>query len=224
VFISLQKTRLLDPTLNFLGTNDHPGDYRSSGCSACHVAYANDRSPTYPASTPSTATSAWPRAARRRPRGSRFVKTVDPAIPKDERATPITHRFTLQIPTSQCIVCHIHPGTNVLRLSRLHVGTTRLMGADVSRPAEKSDRRRVHHAQMNNPDETAARGCGPTRISWSVPELNSAARHTQFADFHGHGWVYRAVFKRTGGNLLDHRGGQSRTSPPEADGRSRPAG
>ncbi len=44
VFIGLQKTRLFDPTLNFLGTNDHPGDYRSSGCSACHVVYANDRS------------------------------------------------------------------------------------------------------------------------------------------------------------------------------------
>lgn len=29
VFIGLQKTRLLDPTLNFLGTNDHAGDYLS---------------------------------------------------------------------------------------------------------------------------------------------------------------------------------------------------
>ena len=47
VFIGLQKTRLLDPTLNFLGTNDHPGDYRSSGCTACHVVYANDRSPVH---------------------------------------------------------------------------------------------------------------------------------------------------------------------------------
>ena len=30
VYLGIQKTRLLDPTLNFLGTNDHPGDYRSS--------------------------------------------------------------------------------------------------------------------------------------------------------------------------------------------------
>src|SRR5436309_8610014 len=44
VFISLQKTRLLDPTLNFLETNDKPGDDRSSGYTACHVVYANDRS------------------------------------------------------------------------------------------------------------------------------------------------------------------------------------
>ena len=46
VFLGLQKTRLHDPLLGFLGSNDHPGDYRSSGCSACHVVYANDRSPT----------------------------------------------------------------------------------------------------------------------------------------------------------------------------------
>ena len=49
VFLGLQKTRLLDPTLNFLGTNDHPGDYRSSGCTACHVIYANDRDPSHSA-------------------------------------------------------------------------------------------------------------------------------------------------------------------------------
>jgi len=43
VFLGLQKTRLHDPLLGFFGSNDHPGDYRSSGCSACHVVYANDR-------------------------------------------------------------------------------------------------------------------------------------------------------------------------------------
>ena len=37
----------LDPMLSLLGTNDHPGDYRSSGCTACHVVYANDRSPVH---------------------------------------------------------------------------------------------------------------------------------------------------------------------------------
>src|SRR5215212_4494379 len=46
VFLGLQKTRLHDPLLGFMGSNDHPGDYRSSGCSACHVVYANDRSPS----------------------------------------------------------------------------------------------------------------------------------------------------------------------------------
>ena len=76
VFIGLQKTRLFDPTLNFLGTNDHPGDYRSSGCSACHVIYANDRSPVH----------SGPYAAY----GNRgFSFNPDPTIPKNEPGHPI---------------------------------------------------------------------------------------------------------------------------------------
>ncbi|MEO8461113.1 MAG: hypothetical protein ABI451_11340, partial [Dokdonella sp.] len=35
--LNIAKTRLNDPLLWFLGTNDNPGDYRSSGCTACHV-------------------------------------------------------------------------------------------------------------------------------------------------------------------------------------------
>ena len=49
VFLGLQKTRLLDPLLSFPGTNDQPGDYRGSGCTACHVVYANDRSAVHSA-------------------------------------------------------------------------------------------------------------------------------------------------------------------------------
>ena len=41
--LNLTKTRLNDPLMWFLGTNDQPGDYRSSGCASCHVPYANDR-------------------------------------------------------------------------------------------------------------------------------------------------------------------------------------
>ena len=49
VFLGSQKTRLLDPLLSFPGTNDQPGDYRASGCTACHVVYANDRAPAHSA-------------------------------------------------------------------------------------------------------------------------------------------------------------------------------
>ena len=35
--INITKTRLNDPLLWFSGTNDQPGDYRNSGCAACHV-------------------------------------------------------------------------------------------------------------------------------------------------------------------------------------------
>ena len=47
VFLGLQKTRLFDPLLSFPGTNDQPGDYRNSGCTACHVVYGNDNSPAH---------------------------------------------------------------------------------------------------------------------------------------------------------------------------------
>ena len=101
VYLGLQKTRLLDPTLNFLGTNDHPGDYRSSGCTACHVIYANDRDPSH---------SAFYNAAGNLGRS----QTADTNIPKNESGHPIKHQFTSQIPTSQCMVCHMHPGTNMV--------------------------------------------------------------------------------------------------------------
>ena len=35
--INITKTRLNDPFTWLLGTNEQPGDYRSSGCAACHV-------------------------------------------------------------------------------------------------------------------------------------------------------------------------------------------
>src|ERR1043165_7152812 len=95
VFISLQRTRLFDPTLNFLGTNDHPGDYRSSGCTACHMIYANDRSPVH----------AGPYAQY----GHQGLSAnPDPMIPKHESGHPIQHKFTRAVPSSQCITCHVH--------------------------------------------------------------------------------------------------------------------
>ncbi len=45
--LNIHKTRLNDPFMWFLGTNDQPGDYRSSGCAGCHVVYANDREPRH---------------------------------------------------------------------------------------------------------------------------------------------------------------------------------
>jgi len=59
-----------------------------------------------------------------------------------------------------------------------------------------------------NPEGAAVRGL------WSDPEflqrvstLNSQAKQTQFADYHGHGWNFMAVYKRDRkGNLLDTDG------------------
>jgi hypothetical protein len=197
VLVSLQKTRLFDPTLNFLGTNDHPGDYRSSGCTACHVVYANDRSPV----------NSGP-YAKFGHNGASF--SPDPTIPKNEPGHPIDHTFAVGVPSSQCIVCHIHPGTNVLNEYLGFMWWDNETDGELMYPARQRypTEEQVVQSQMSNPDETAVRGL------WSNPQflenlidLNSSTRHTQFGDFHGHGWVFRAVFKKDReGNMLDYLG------------------
>src|SRR5881628_1339087 len=37
-----------------------------------------------------------------------MTATADPAIPKNEPGHPIRHEFTRAIPSSQCMVCHMH--------------------------------------------------------------------------------------------------------------------
>jgi len=197
VLIGLQKTRLLDPTLNFLGTNDHPGDYRSSGCTACHIVYANDRSPVH--SGP---------YAKYGNRGQSF--SPDPMIPKGESGHPIAHEFVWAPPTSQCLVCHIHPGTTVMNSYVGFMWWDLETDGELLYPKEERNPTAEEYVQaiMNDPNEASARGL------WSNPEflarvaeLNPQARHSQFADFHGHGWVYRAVFKKDRkGNLIDADG------------------
>ena len=197
VMVGLQKTRLFDPTLNFLGTNDHPGDYRSSGCTGCHVIYANDRS----------VVNSGP-YAKFGHLGLSFQP--DPTIPRNQPGHPIKHQFTTAIPTSQCIVCHIHPGTNVLNSYTGYMWWDEETDGELMYPKEQKypTAEEFTRSNMSNPDEAAARG------NWSDPEflarvaeLNPQARHTQFADYHGHGWVFRAVYKKDRhGTLLDHRG------------------
>jgi len=199
VFLGLQKTRLLDPTLNFLGTNDHPGDYRSSGCSACHIIYANDRDPLH---------SAFYNQAGNLGRS----QTADTTIKKDESGHPIKHQFTSQIPTSQCMVCHMHPGTNMVAT---YLGLTwwdnesdgaKMYPAKQHTPSQDEEQEKLDR----NPEGASLRGL------WSdfdflkdtgTPAFNALLRNTQFADFHGHGWLFRKVFKRDRkGNLLDAEG------------------
>jgi hypothetical protein len=199
VYLGLQKTRLLDPLLSLPGTNDHPGDYRASGCSACHVVYANDRS----------AEHAGPYA--RYGHGG-FSASSDPTIPHHDPGHPIQHRFTRSIPSSQCVVCHMHPGTNMVAS---YFGVTwwdNEVDGDKMYPAQQ---RRVSPqqaaaVQAANPEGAAVRGL------WSdenflkqtgSPEFNTKLQNTRFADFHSHGWIFRAVFKRDQhGNLLDAQG------------------
>jgi len=199
VFVSLNKTRLFDPTLNFLGTNDQPGDYRSSGCTGCHVIYANDRSPVH----------SGPYAAF----GNRgFSFSPDPTIPKQESGHPIHHQFAPGngIPTSQCIICHVHPGTNVMNSYIGYMWWDEETDAELVYPAKQRypTSEEVINSQFANPNESAAKNLlSDPEFLANLTDLNDRTKETQFADFHGHGWAYRAVFKHDRkGNLLDHKG------------------
>jgi hypothetical protein len=196
VFLGLQKTRLLDPMLSLPGTNDEPGDYRGSGCTACHVVYANDRSPEHSGSY-----------ARFGHMGE--SASSDPTIAKNESGHPIRHSFTRAIPSSQCMICHVHPGTN---METTYFGYTWWDNESDGEAMYPRDQHNPTNEERNelalrNPEGAAARGL------WSnlefleklgSPEFNSGLKQTQFADFHSHGWVFRAVYKRDRkGNLLD---------------------
>src|SRR6266496_1660076 len=198
VYLGLQKTRLLDPTLNFFGTNDHPGDYRSSGCPACHVPYANDRDPKHSAFYSSAGNLG-------------MSQSADISIPKNESGHPIKHQLTSRIPTSQCMICHIHPGENMVAsyLGLIwwdnETDGDRMYPADQHNPTQSEEQRKLD----SNPEASSLRGL------WSeseflnqtgTPRFNSQLKRTQFADFHGHGWMFRQVFKRDReGNLLNDR-------------------
>lgn len=58
------------------------GDYRASGCSACHVLYADDG----------------------------LTQSQDTTIPRDEPGHPIRHEITTKIPSEQCVHCHNRGG------------------------------------------------------------------------------------------------------------------
>lgn len=194
VFIGLQKTRLLDPTLNFLGTNDHPGDFRSSGCTACHIVYANDRSPVHSGPFAKYGNRGLAAAVP-----DEFVGSPDPTIPKNEPGHPIAHRFTTGVPTSQCIVCHMHPGTTVMNSYLGFMWWDMETDARFMYPQREREPTSEQFMQstMSDPHEASARG------NWSDAEfltesssLNSQLEYTQFADFHGHGWMFQAVFRK----------------------------
>jgi hypothetical protein len=205
---NLHKTRLNDPHLSFLGTNDHPGDFRSSGCTACHVVYANDREIDH----------SGPWAVFGNLGESR---TGDPTIRRGEQGHPIAHRFTRAIPSSQCMTCHHHQPNSFVNT---YLGYTMwdyetdgelLWPEQQAAPTAAETRASLDH----NPEAAAARGkwsdLGFLARVWD--DVNPRAKKTQFADYHGHGWLFRAVFKRDRkGQLLDRDGAVVPFEAPDA--------
>jgi hypothetical protein len=194
VFQGLQRTRLVDPLLFFLGTNDHGGDYRSSGCTACHVIYANDRDPVHSA-----------QYAKHGKEGR--SASADPTISKSESGHPIRHSFTRSIPSSQCVVCHVHPGASYASQYLGYMWWDNETDGEHMYPREAKSMEPEDAARSlaRNAEAASLKGLwSDTKFLKNVVDLNPKLKRTQFADFNGHGWVYRAVFKHDRkGTLLD---------------------
>ncbi|MBM82435.1 MAG: hypothetical protein CMJ78_17865, partial [Planctomycetaceae bacterium] len=205
VYIGLQKTRLLDPTLNFPGTNDHAGDYRQGGCTACHVVYANDRSTVH-----SGPFAKYGNKGQAASETDEFVLNVDPTIPTNEPGHPIAHRFTRAMPTSLCIGCHIHPGTTVMNSYLGYLWWDQESDGEFFYPPEQKyqSSEEFTNSQMRNPNDTVARtNLTDEDFLSEVTQLNPSLKKIQVGDFHGHGWTFRAVFKKDRqGHVLDKKG------------------
>lgn len=248
--LNIHKTRLNDPHTWFFGTNDQPGDYRTSGCSACHVPYANDRE--------------WESSGMYAKYGNKGqTVTVDPTVNGEhfpemigEKGHPIRHAFTSAIPTSQCMSCHMHqPNMFVntylgytmwdyesdapLMWPEKQVDRGRQEVGQKRRKEEKVATREYWHGDAHHEEETygpwgrmreildrnpeAAAAAGKWRELAFLEEVwrdvNPKAKDTQFADYHGHGWNFRAIFKRNReGDLLDKAGNVvSNTDPDKFD-------
>lgn len=204
--LNIHKTRLNDPHLSFMGTNDHPGDYRSSGCTGCHSVYANDR--TWAASGP---------YAKYGNDGKSF--SADPMIPKNESGHPIKHEFSRGIPTSQCMVCHMHQPNMFLNTYLGYIMWDYESDAPFMWPKEQRfpTDSEIWESFSHNPEEAASRGLWTDKeFLKNVYEMNPKLKNTQFADYHGHGWNFRAIFKKDRkGNLLDAKGATVSPDDPQ---------
>jgi hypothetical protein len=235
--LNVHKTRLNDPFMWFMGTNDQPGDYRHSGCAACHVIYANDREPRH-----SLIYAQYGRDGQ--------TQTIDPTIankmePEDdghgdkhggghegghgalkqpgdhhddepekpqekEKGHPLRHAFTRAIPTAQCMNCHMHQPNIFLNSYLGYTMWDYESDADKMWPKKQKYPTSEERFKVldRNPEAAAARGnWGDLDFLRNVYDLNPELDDTQFADYHGHGWNFRAIFKRDReGNLLDAEG------------------
>lgn len=204
--LNIHKTRLNDPHLSFMGTNDHPGDYRHSGCTGCHVVYANDRDPRH-----SGPYSKFGHQGK--------SQTIDPTISKEEKGHPIRHEFTRAIPTSQCMVCHMHQPNMFVNSYLGYTMWDYESDAKVMFPVTQKypTIEEEYKTRRSNPEGAAVRGLwNDGEFLEKVSEQNPKLKDTQFADYHGHGWNFRAIFKRDRkGHLLDEQGKIVSPNDPE---------
>lgn len=225
--LNIHKTRLNDPFMWFQGTNDQPGDYRQSGCAGCHVIYANDREPRHSliwakygrdgqTATADPTIAAKMEAEHGAPpaHGGKHYSDAkgaghDAAMVK-ETGHPVEHAFTRAIPTAQCMNCHMHQPNIFLNSFLGYTMWDYESDAPHMWPKEQKypTAAEVRATNDRNPEAAAARGkWADLEFLRNVYDINPELKYTQFADYHGHGWNFRAILKRDReGNLLDAEG------------------
>ncbi|MGJ8663920.1 MAG: hypothetical protein ACSHWU_09725, partial [Marinicella sp.] len=173
--LNITKTRLNDPHTWFLGTNDQPGDYRSSGCASCHVVYANDRDPRHAGQY-----AAFGHTGK--------SQSKDDNIDKTQSGHPLKHQFTRAIPTSQCMSCHMHQPNMFMNTFLGYTMWDYESDAPFMWPEKQSypteEQKRV--VLDRNPEGASPRGkWADVDFLQQVSELNPKLNDTQFADYHG---------------------------------------
>ncbi len=243
--LNVHKTRLNDPFMWFMGTNDQPGDYRHSGCAGCHVIYANDREPRHSliyakygrdgqtiTDDPTIKDKMEPEGDEEHGDGHGALKQPgdhyggasdavgdEPLHMVKEKGHPLRHVFTRSIPTSQCMNCHMHQ-PNIFLNS--YLGYT-MWDYEADAPKMWPEKQKYPTAEEvrkvldRNPEGASPKGkWADLNFLRNVYDLNKDMKDTQFADYHGHGWNFRAVFKRDrDGNLLDEDGNIVKNDDPE---------
>ncbi|MGB3471348.1 MAG: hypothetical protein WBA51_11045 [Erythrobacter sp.] len=136
-----------------------------------------------------------------------------------EKGHPLQHVFTRSIPTSQCMNCHMHQ-PNIFLNSYLgytmwdyESDAPHMWPKDQKYPTAAE----VREVIKRNPEGAAPRGkWADLDFLRNVYDLNEDLNDTQFADYHGHGWNFRGIFKRDReGNLLDAEGNIVDNDDPE---------
>ncbi len=151
--------------------------------------------------------------------GKRADDTLTYNGEQKEKGHPLQHVFTRAIPTSQCMNCHMHQ-PNIFLNSFL--GYT-MWDYESDAPHMWPEKQKYPTAEEvravtdRNPEGAAPRGnWADLDFLRNVYDLNPKLKDTQFADYHGHGWNFRAIFKRDReGNLLDAEGNIVDPDDPE---------
>ncbi|MDP4605066.1 MAG: hypothetical protein NWS68_02800 [Erythrobacter sp.] len=136
-----------------------------------------------------------------------------------EKGHPLQHVFTRAIPTAQCMNCHMHQPNIFLNSYLGYTMWDYESDAPAMWPKEQKypTAEEVRAINDRNPEAAAVRGkWGDLDFLRNVYDLNPTLKDTQFADYHGHGWNFRAIFKRDReGNLLDADGAIVDPDDPE---------